>query len=275
MNEGKMPKKEQDPERVNTRGMERRIIETKSFKLSIIAEGDTNASKLALLCPGRLDTKDYVNFHQHLKTLSKQGFLAVAFDPPGTWESPGGIDLYTTTNYIKSVNELIDFFGSRPTLLIGHSRGAATSLLVAKDNPNVIRVVALMPNLGSPTPPDQESINRGYKVSKRDLPPGTQKTDEKKTFNLPLAYFEDGEQYDPASVVKVLKIPKMVIYADRDEFMTPQEAEETCKEIPEPKVVREVSSTHDYRYYPEVIKEADELIERFIEDYLNTIRGKN
>jgi pimeloyl-ACP methyl ester carboxylesterase len=273
MNEGKIPKKEDDPEHVSTRGMERRIIETKSFELSIIAEGDTNASKLALLCPGRLDTKDYMNFHQHLETLSKKGFLAVAFDPPGTWESPGGIDLYTTTNYIKSVNELINFFGNRPTLLIGHSRGAATSLLVAKDNPNVIGVVALMPNLGSPSAADQESRKRGYKVSKRDLPPGTQKTDEQKIFNLPLAYFEDGEQYDPASAAKILKIPKMVIYADRDEFMTPQEAEEACKEIPEPKVVRQVSSTHDYRYYPEVIKEADGLIERFTEDQLSTIGG--
>lgn len=265
MNEGKTPKKEPSPESLNTNGMERRIIETKSFKLAIIAEGDANATKVALLCPGRLDTKDYVNFHQHLQTLSKKGFLAVAFDPPGTWESPGDISLYTTTNYIKSINELIDFLGNRPTLLVGHSRGAATSLLVAKDNPNVIGVVALMPNLGSPTPPDEESVKKGYKVSKRDLLPGTQKTDEKKIFNLPIAYFEDGKQYDPASVAKTLKIPKMVIYADKDEFMTPQEAEETCKEIPEPKVIKEVNSTHDYRYYPEVIKETDELIERFAE----------
>ncbi len=249
--------------------MIKKIITTKSFELAILVEGDENAERLAILCPGRLDTKDYANFHVHMASLAKKGFLAIVFDPPGTWESPGGIELFTTTNYIQSVHELIEYFGNKPTLLVGHSRGAAVSFFVANENLNVIGVVGLLPNLGAPTPPDQKSREKGYKISNRDLPPGTSKTIEQKVFNLPMSYFEDGEKYNPASAAKSLTKPKMILYGNKDEFMTSEEAEKICSEIPEPKFVKELNSTHDYRYYSEVIQEVDGLIGKFVEEYLN------
>ncbi len=246
-----------------------KIIKTKSFELATTIKGDQHVEKIAILCPGRLDTKDYQNFQTHSDYLATKGYLAIAFDPPGTWESPGGIELFTTTNYIKAVNELIEYFGNKPTLLLGHSRGAAVSLLVAKENPKVIGVIALMPALGAPTPPDEESIQRGFKVSQRDLPPGTTKTKEQKTFNLPIAYFTDGEQYDPATAVQHLDKPKMVLYANDDKFMTPEEAEEILGKVPAPKMTRELNCTHDYRYFPEVIQEVNKLIGQFLEKYLS------
>ena len=90
------------------------LIKTKSFELAILAKGNRDSKKLAILIPGRLDTKNYANFISHAEYLASRGFFAVAFDPPGTWESPGGIDLYTTTNYIKAINELIEYFGNAP-----------------------------------------------------------------------------------------------------------------------------------------------------------------
>ena len=59
------------------------LIKTKSFELASISQGDKNSGKLALLLPGRLDTKDYVSFVSHLKYFADRGFYAVAFDPPG------------------------------------------------------------------------------------------------------------------------------------------------------------------------------------------------
>jgi len=86
--------------------------------------------------PGRLDTKDYANFVSHLDFLANHGFYTVAIDPPYSWDSPGELKDYTTSNYLKAVNELIDYFGNRPTLLLGHSRGGATAIL-ASTNPAV------------------------------------------------------------------------------------------------------------------------------------------
>jgi pimeloyl-ACP methyl ester carboxylesterase len=164
------------------------IIKTKSFELAVLARGDRDAKKLALLLPGRLDTKDYACFSSHADYLAERGFYAVAFDPPGTWESPGSIDLYTTTNYIKAVNELIDYFGNRPTILIGHSRGAAVTIF-ASANPAVVGIVPIMANFGEPTAPGDGAVKEGYKLSHRDLPPGTSVTKEQKDFKLPIAYW--------------------------------------------------------------------------------------
>ena len=162
------------------------IIKTKSFELAVLTRGDRNAKKLALLLPGRLDTKDYACFPNHADYLAELGFYVVAFDPPGTWESPGSIDLYTTTNYIKAVNELIEYFGNKPTLLMGHSRGAAVSIF-AYANSAVIGIVPVMANFGEPTAPGEEAVRKGYKLSCRDLPPGISKTKEQKEFKLPIA----------------------------------------------------------------------------------------
>src|SRR3989338_10282910 len=107
------------------------IIKTKSFELAVFTRGSENSNKLAILIPGRLDTKDYAHNTSHVEYLSKHGFYALSFDPPGTWESSGKIEEYNTTNYIKAINELIEYFGNKPTLLVGHSRGASVSMLAS------------------------------------------------------------------------------------------------------------------------------------------------
>ena len=35
------------------------LVKTKSFELAIYKKGDQNSPKLAIIIPGRLDTKDY------------------------------------------------------------------------------------------------------------------------------------------------------------------------------------------------------------------------
>jgi len=144
-----------------------KTIRTKTFKLGILTRGSENAKNLVLLIPGRLSTKDYTNFVSHADYLANRGFLAVAFDPPGTWDSPGSIDLYTTTNYLNAINELIEYFGNRPTLLVGHSRGATAAILASMVNSAVIGIVLMMPNLGAPTAPSEEDLQR--QISKRSL----------------------------------------------------------------------------------------------------------
>ena len=246
----------------------KKIIATKSFKLSVAIRGNENADKVALLLPGRLDTKDYINFDSHLEYLANKGFLAVSFDPPGTWESPGGIELYTTSNYIKAVNELIEYFGNRPTLLFGHSRGGTVAILLAEDNANVTGIIAAMPNLGAPVPPDAESIKNGYKVSYRDFPPGAHRTKQQREFHLPVAYFDDGEKYNPVTVIKNLRKPKMILFGDKDELFDPEIVEKKCWEFPEPKIIKKINSPHSYRRCPEIIVEVNELIGQFIDKFL-------
>ena len=242
-------------------------IKTKSFELSIFSKGDVDCERLAILIPGRLDTKDYYNFVSHADYLASIGFFVVAFDPPGTWNSPGGIDIYTTTNYIKAVNELIEYFGNKPTLLLGHSRGAAAAILVGAINPKVIGIVSIMANYGRPTPLDQESLQKGFKISYRDLPPGNIQTKEQKQFLLPISYWEDGKNYDAGESLKKCTKPKLLVYGKKDEFTTVEEVEQLYGTIPEPKMLKLIDSTHDYRYHLEAIRETEEMIGKFITKY--------
>src|SRR5690606_21567041 len=121
-----------------------KLIKTPSFELAVYLQGNFNAARLALVLPGKLDTKDYAHMRSHVDFLATKGFLAVSFDPPGTWESPGDIELYTMTNYIKAVNELISYFNNRPTFVMGHSRGATIATIVGAQNKNVFAFASVM-----------------------------------------------------------------------------------------------------------------------------------
>lgn len=244
-----------------------KTIRTKTFELAIFTRGSEEAKHLALLLPGRLDTKDYASFVSHADYLANTGFFTVAFDPPGTWGSPGSIDLCTTTNYLKAINELIEYYGKKPTLLIGHSRGAAATILASMVNPAVIGIVAIMPNLGVPTAPSGEDIQAGYQLSYRDLPPGTLKTKKQKEFRLPIAYWTDGKKYNPTEALQNCTKPKLLVYGTNDEFSPVDIVKDLFEVIPEPKMLREVISDHDYRYHPEVIQEVNKEIGCFIEQY--------
>jgi pimeloyl-ACP methyl ester carboxylesterase len=61
-----------------------KILETKSFKLASYAEGDPTSARLALVLPGRLETKDYVHIKSHVAHLAGLGHLTFYRDlPPG------------------------------------------------------------------------------------------------------------------------------------------------------------------------------------------------
>lgn len=243
------------------------FIKTKSFELATYSKGNENSEKIALILPGRLDTKDYVSMQSHVKFLANLGFFALSFDPPGTWESTGGIGLFSTTNYIKAVNELIEHFGNKPTLLIGHSRGGTITILAGTNNPSVVGIIPIMATYGEPTPPDKESLETGIKISYRDLPPGNKKTSEQKKFALPISYFIDGQKYNVFETLKRCTKKKLIIYGTYDSFSTVEKVREVFKEIPQPKMIHELNTEHDYRYHPEIIEEINEVIEEFIKKY--------
>lgn len=245
------------------------LIRTTNFQIIANSKGDPAASKVALLLPGRLDTKDYANFVSHLDFLANHGFYTFAIDPPYTWDSPGNLENYTTTNYLKAVNELIDYLGNRPTLLLGHSRGGATAML-ASPNPAVAGLVLVNAAYGPPSPPEPDKVADGTLLESRDIPPGNVRTKEQRIYHLPLIYFEDGAKHNPRAVLKNFKGPKLLIHATHDEFTSLDLIRPIYDEISEPKMFLEIDCTHDYRLYPEVIAEVEGGLDAFIERYLTS-----
>lgn len=243
------------------------ILETKSYNVAVNAKGDPSATKVAILMPGRLDTKDYANFVSHIEFLSNLGFYAIAIDVPGTWDSPGDVEDYTTSKYLKVTNELIDVLGNRQTLLLGHSRGGATAQL-ASHNPAVVGLVLINSAYGTPTSPDPKKIVNGALIESRDVPPGNTRTKEQRLFNLPLAYFEDGSKHNIIGSLLDFKGPKLVVHATRDEFEPLENVKSIYESLIEPKMFLEIDCTHDYRLYPEIVKSVETTLGVFIQKYM-------
>jgi pimeloyl-ACP methyl ester carboxylesterase len=243
------------------------IIQTKSFQIACNLTGSKDADTLAICMPGRLDSKDYANFVSHAEYLAMKGVFVVAMDPPGTWDSPGGLELYTPTNYLDSVSELIIHFGNRPTLLLGHSRGGATAMLVAAANNSVQWLVVVNSSYGNPTPPKPGDAENGYLIEHRDLPPGDTRTAEQKIYDLPMAYFEDAAQYDPRAALYGINVPKLVFHGTKDEFQEFAVVEEIFAGISEPKMFHPLEVAHDYRLNRRVVEEVNNIIGEFLEKY--------
>ena len=241
------------------------IIKTKTFELALNTKGDPSSSRLAIILPGRLDTKDYVNNTSLLEYLSAHGFFAISFDPPGTWESPGSLALFTTTNYIQSVNEVIEYFGNKPTALIGHSRGGTVAMLVGTENSYVTHIIAIFSSSGAPSAPTtEERLVEGQVISYRDLPPGNIVTIEQKKFLLPLNYFEDGKQHNPLPALKTCLKPKLFFYALKDDATQEKDIKTSYEISAEPKALQQINTVHDYRYDPKAMKEINESIGLFL-----------
>jgi pimeloyl-ACP methyl ester carboxylesterase len=245
------------------------ILETQNFTIAANISGNANASKIAILMPGRLDTKDYANFVSHADYLSRSDFLVVAIDPPTTWDSPGELSNYTTTSYVQAVTELIDYFGNRPTLLLGHSRGGAAAMLCSA-NPAVTGLVLVNAAYGKPSPPDPAAVTNGTFVEYRDLPPGNVRTAEQKRFDLPLAYFVDGPNHNPVQALTNFTGPKLLVIAKEDEFTSVDRVKEVYEGLKEPKMLLTINGTHDYRLFPTEIEAVNTALGNFIDTYLSS-----
>jgi len=241
------------------------LIKTPSFELAIYSKGDQSSPKLAIVIPGRLDTKDYVHNTSLVDYLVDRGYFALSFDPPGTWESPGDVELYTTTNCLKALDELIEYFGNKPTLLAGHSRGGTIAMLAGPKNPNVTHFVPIFSYYGAPNDPEPERIVDGKVISYRDLPPGTERTKDQKRFDLPLNYFKDGARYNALPNLRNCTKPKLFFYGTQDKMNDPEEVKEAFRESAEPKMIHAIDSEHDYRLLSQAVEEVNRTIGEFLD----------
>lgn len=242
------------------------MVHTPSFGLAVREQGNPDAERLAIVLPGRLDTKDYEQMAAHVECLSSLGFLAVSFDPPGTWDSDGDLSDYTMTNYLKSVDELINHFGNRPTLAVGHSRGGSIAMRASTTNSNIRSLVAIMASYRFDTNWDgaAEWEAQGYTDDVRELPDGSGLT---RTFRLPHSFLLDAVQYDMSEEMRRSIKPKLLITGSEDITCPEAELLDGYEQFGEPKTIVSVDTGHDYRKNPSTINHINQLIEQHVRAY--------
>ena len=239
-------------------------ITTPSVSLGVYTAGDPQAPKLALCLPGYCDTKDYPDLRTHADLLAKHGFYAVAFDPPGTWGSAGDITEYTTTNYLKAIDELIALYGSRPTLLLGKSMGGRMAQLGAQ-NAAVCGFVSVVGAATGAVADDiftkKEWPTHSRHTPHRDLPNDPAQF---RDFVIPYSFLEDAATYDTFAVLPGLTMPKLYIAGETDTLVPPEKLRRAYKAAGEPKEFVILPMGHDYRKDRSELKRVNDTIARWL-----------
>ena len=218
---------------------------------AVVHYPETKTDKLAVLCPGNLDSKDYLHLVKLAEELSARGYKVVRFDPTGTWESEGTTDLYSTTQYLKDVKCVLDFMLSQKSytevLVAGHSRGGQVSLLAAARDSRITKVLAIMPSSRRKVNKNSaiEWQQQGFRVSQRDV----QGSNEIKEYTVPYSHYMDQQSYDVEADVKNIHVPIVFITGELEKEVLPEFVKAIFDGANEPKTFINIPGIgHSYRH---------------------------
>lgn len=241
-----------------------RIISLKGSLAAAIHYSETKTERLAILCPGYLDSKDYKHLVGLAEALSKRGYTAVRFDPTGTWESQGDIADYTTTQYLEDIKNVLEYMLERANykhiLLGGHSRGGQVSILYAARDRRISLVLGIMPSFEHTMKGSryEEWKKIGAGISSRDLPDNK---DKKREFSVPYSHIEDRNQYSVIKDVKRIRVPIIVLAGELDDIVPAECVKEIFDNANESKKLIIIPGIgHDYRHNDDEIKIVNQVI---------------
>lgn len=231
--------------------MEKVKIQSGKNKLSaVISRPDEKTERLAILCPGFIDSKDYDHLVYLASELAGKGFTVVRFDPTGTWESEGLIGDYTDTQYLEDIRNVLKYMledcDYKYILLGGHSHGGLMSLLYAATDSRVSEVLAIM----APSPDTLVKQKRikweteGFRFTSRDIPGTT----EIKEFRVPYSHLQDRDKYNVLDEVKKIHVPIIFVAGELDSVVLPEHVKQIYDAANEPKkFILMKGISHDYR----------------------------
>ena len=246
-----------------------KILSSKGALAVIVHYSEKKTGKLAILCSGYLDSKDYKHLTGLAETLNKEGYTIARFDSTGVWESDGDISDYTTTQYLEDIKNVLEYMlhqaNYNHVLIGGHSRGGQVAVLYAARDTRISLVLAIMPSSKLTT-----KIGKRYKdwqkngvsTSYRDLPDNKEK---KREFHVPYSHAVDKDKYDVVEDVKKIKVPIIFLAGELDDVCPPKLVREIFDNANEPKKFALITGIgHNYRFNNNEIKLVNKKIIKLI-----------
>lgn len=238
-------------------------IPSSGKKLSaVIHYPAVKTEKLAIICPGYLDTKDYGHLVGLANDLTEKGYTVVRFDPLGTWESEGYVSDYSVTQYLKDIGSVLEYIlhegDYKYVLLGGHSLGGMVSILYAAQDPRISAALAIMSPYSLVEKMSQDRLDKwekeGFRTSLRDMPGTTEKIE----FCVPFTHPIDAKQYNVLDVVQNLHVPLVLIAGAVDDVVQTKEVQAIFSKANEPKKMVIIDGIgHDYRHNQDEIKKVN------------------
>ena len=229
-----------------------KISNSKGQKIAaVIHRPEKPTEKLAILCPGKLDSKDYAHLTNLAEKLAERGYVVVRFDPTGTWDSDGDDSEYTTIQYLNDISSVLEHMLKESPysdiLVGGHSRGGQLSILYAARDTRVTSLLGVMPSSRPVEGKEKEAWEKtGFKESVRELP-----FDESKTrkYRLPISHMIDQNSYDAVKDVEKFRGRLILIAGELDKVTPPAEVKGIFDNANEPKKFILIKGVgHSYRH---------------------------
>lgn len=237
------------------------------YDIAVYAQWDSNANKIAILCPGKLDTWSYAHMRSHTKFFWELWRYALSFDPVWTWKSGGDISEYCMSSYLQTISDIIDHYDKEHAMVIWHSRWWSMAILAWTTldrvdaywtimwwwtrNPEIIWFKDTI-----------EWKKSWFYTERRDPPPWWwAKTI---SYDLPYTFYEDEVQYKMETKLISCKKPKFFLAWNLD-TLQPRDVLYAWFELSsEPKKRYEIQSWHDYRLDHVMIQEVENCLADFV-----------
>lgn len=240
-------------------------------KLSaVINYNGKKEGKLAILCPGYLNSKDYEDLAGLALALAEHGYTAIRFNPTGTWDSEGDISQYNSTQYLKDIGNVLDYMLGlshfKRILIGGHSRGGDISLIYAARDSRVSCAVAIMPGSKRATlqAKNDDWEKTGFQKSYRDIPG---QKDKNVQFDVPLSQLEDYLKYDVEKEVGKVHVPVIFIAGELDSVCPVGTIREIFNRSNEPKRFVIIPGVgHDYRRNANEVRMVNAAVIRLMDE---------
>jgi len=245
------------------------IPSTKGMLAAVIHRPQVESDKLAILCPGYLDSKDYKHLVMLADDLVQHGYTAVRFDFVGTWESEGNISDYTIPNQLEDIENILEYMLSqrdyKKIILGGHSRGGLLSMLYAVNDARITQVVGIMsPYLLKKTVDDERMKlwqTQGFRESTRDIPD----SQEFKKFVMPYENMLIDGKYNLLEVIDKLHVSVLLIAGEEDDTVLPEDVKLLFEKANEPKHFELVNGIdHGYRRSRDEVKKVNQIILNYV-----------
>lgn len=225
-----------------------------------------------ILLHGFCGYKEELHIWELAKDLANEGFVAIRFDASGFGESEGSLDSdYRLSNYLNDIEKIylylksLDYVDASRAAVWGHSMGGMASIIFAAAHPEIKVVCSVSaPDFMRADRREGHPFNgwkeRGFfeKVSSRFG-----------KLEIPHAFLEDAQKFNVLDFVPRLRAPLLVVLGGKDIDVLPEETRAIFEKANEPKKLLEVKAMdHYYKNSPELLKQVNKGIIKFLKKYL-------
>lgn len=215
---------------------------------------------VGIVLPGFLDSKDNPAIAAMAAALHEARFTAIAFDPRGTWASPGEPADVAPTTQLADIVMLLDAHQADRVVLVGHCYGAQVAALAAAADPRVTDVVALMPTRCFIWPEDYDLARDSWRRDRYRT--FLRERDGKLlTFRIPHTVVDDALTHDLPTALRGLRQRILFVAGVHDELIGVDPVWRLYDGCGSPKKELAVLAVrHDYRDHPDQIKTVNRTV---------------